>query len=424
MAELVNAVLAPALTNVRTAVWPQDPAVPLSPADAADAVLKGWLDPAAGAGEAAKSGVGSDAFDVLTKVTGEPPGIQELLFAFRRGLIDQERLVHGIRQSRLRNEWIDVIEALRISPIPASDAVDAAVENQIDRSEAEKIAYENGYDAHSFDILYHTRGRPPGPQELIDMVRRGFIAQDGKGQDVLSLEQGISESAIKDKWIPVYRHLLQYHPPPRAITALERHGAITPDQAKAMYQEAGLSPELAAIYSADASHLKTRADKLLAKSTVIELYTARVVPKDQAQAMLVALGYSAEESAFLFDLADLQRALKALGSAISRIGQYYIAVKIDKTTAVNALNALQVSAAQQDELIQIWELERMANVRIPTAAEIASAFHYKIIPQDEAQAELQRLGYSQYDAWLLLSVRAHEALPNKPTPGPSAGPPP
>ena len=409
LAELANAVLQPALVNVQNAIWPLDPSRPLSPADLADAVVRGHMDRDTATAEAAKSGIDKDPFAILLANTGEPPGIEQLLFAHRRKIIDTARLVAGIRQSRVRDEWIDVIEALSFVPLTASDAVDAAVENQIPRDQAVEIARQNGITEADFEILFNSRGRPPGPQELIELTNRGIIPETGTGPHELSLEQGISESAIKDKWIPAYYALREYLPPPRTVTALERDGAITREQAQALYVKHGLSVELAAAYAASASHAKLATDKKLAKDTVLQLYHERVISDAQVHDYLAALGYHPAEAQFLIDLTDLQRSVKAVNSAVSKISSLYIGHKIGRTDALNDLNALAIPPKQVDELIQTWDLEREANVRIPSEAQIAAAMHYQIITLEDAIAELQNLGYSAYDAWLVLSV--HEKAP-------------
>ena len=130
--------------------------------------------------------------------------------------------------------------------------------------------------------------------------------------------------------------------------------------------------------------------------------------------MLGQLGYNAHEAAFLLGLVDMQRAVAAIDSAVTRIGTLYVGHKITATTATNTLNSLKLPASQVTELLATWELERAANVKLLTAAEVASALYYKVIDQATAQADLEALGYQAHDAWVVLSVRMHAPLPNEP----------
>ena len=262
---LINQATQPYQRDITYLVNDIDPNVVLDPVSLADAVVKGWITQADAAAEAKKSGIDGPHFDLIVKATGEPIALQEALFAWRRGYIPFDAPEPGapsvetaIKTSHVANLWSDTIRQLGIVPLGVADAVDAVVEGQIPYAEGEKIAYQNGVDAAGFLILFNTRGRPPAPGELIDLVRRGYIPMQGTGPTVTSLMQGIYEGATKDKWEPLYEKLTEYLPPPRTITALERAGVITQQQATALYVQSGLSAQLAAAYSADASGQKTR----------------------------------------------------------------------------------------------------------------------------------------------------------------------
>jgi hypothetical protein len=414
--QIIAPLLAPTVQEIGNLVYQHETTAPLSPAEAALAVIRGTWTEDRGAKEASYSGVSSELFDVMYKNTGEPISIEQGLFLLRRGKITPDQMQQVIRESRVRPEWAQAILDLEFLPISASDAVDAAVENQMTYLDAVAVASENGVTPADFDILYHTRGRPPGPMELVDMVRRGFIPVDGIGKDVRSLEQGISESAIKDKWIEEYKKLLVYLPPPRTITALERAGSITPEQATQLYQQHGLSPELAAAYSLDASRQKTARHRDITEAQVLSMYQAHFLTGPQASGLLEALGFTAQETATLLAWEDVQRELKAINTALSRLHTLYTSRKIGTTTLHNSFNALGVAPAQVDELLRIWTLERDARVATLTAAQIATAFQHTIIDQPTAVQALQDLGYSAFDAWLYLSQHLHTALPDQPAP--------
>lgn len=418
LGQLISPLVTPMTQELSNLLNSRFTQAPLSPEVAADLVLKGWISEAEGQGIAAQSAISGDAFRKLLDAAGEPPGLLQLLEAYRRQIIDQPRLVKGIRESRVRDEWIDVIEALGFVPIGLSDAVDAAVENQIPYADAEHIGYQNGIKPADFRILFNTRGNPPAPSELIELVRRGFIGMTGTGPDALSLQQGISEGATKDKWIPAFEKLVDYHPPPRTVTALLRHGSLDHATALQLFKDAGLSDTLAAAYVADATNQKLAGQKELARGTILQLYGARVIDEATATSLIETLGYTAQEVAWLLAYEDMARELKAVNSAVTRIGTNYIAHRLGDTAALNALNALAIPHAQVDELMTTWRLGRSANVRIPSEAQIVDAHHYQIIDQATAVAELGVLGYAPHDAWLLLSVREHAKLPDEPAPGP------
>lgn len=425
--QLISPILAPVVQAISSHVWEGATSagggvvsVPLSPAEAALGVLRGNIDPGTGASIAGKSGVDGDDFQRMVDNTGEPISPQEALFLFRRGKIDQARLVHAIRQSRVRNEWIDAVEMLVTQPISAADAVAAAVQEQISVAEATRIAYENGVTADDFTILFNTRGRPPGIEQVVELVRRGIVPAKGTGPDATTLEQAVHESDLKTKWEPAIQALLQYIPPPRTVTALLRAGSITQEQALQLFKDAGLSQELAAAYVADASHTKVAAEKALTKETITQLYTERLITQPQAQAMLAQLHYTEQESAFILQLGDLQRHAKVYNAAVTRIGSLYVNRRIEARAASAALDSLGVPAAQRDEYLTVWALERASNLKILSEAVIASAWAKGVIGDDEAMAQLEAHGYTARDSWIYLAVHAKGVGPATPIPAPDA----
>lgn len=419
--QIAQAILAPPLLDVQQRMFQALPDVALSPAQLADLTLKNWIPRAIAESEAAKSGINPEWFDQMVNDTGEPLALQSLLEAWRRGFIGWDggaagdnSVIDGIRQSRIRDQWAPVIEKLRDILIPITDAVAATIRGQIPYAEGEAIALQNGLPAADFRILVNTAGNPPGPQELITLTRRGLIPVEGVGPDALTLQQGIYEGDQKDKWFPLYVKLMEYLPPPRTITALERAGVITSEQATKLYQQQGLTAELAAAYSRDASSTKLAKTKTLAEGTVLNLYRGGVIPESEAATLLGALGYTSQEGAWILAWEDLHRELAALNSAVTKIGTLYINRKIGATTAIAAMGTLGLPHAQQTELLRVWELERQSVVKVLTPAEIGDAVKYAIMDQATGQAALESLGYEPYDAWVRLSLSQNAALPGAP----------
>lgn len=419
--QLIAPLLAPIAQAESDRVWEVATSagggIPLSPAELALAKLRGNLQGIDPYNEAGKSGTDGKRFDVLYGNTGEPISIEQALFLLRRGKVNQDFIAQVVRESRLRPEYLQCVLDLQTVPLSPSDVVDAAVENQMTYLDAASVAFQSGVTPEDFDTLFHTRGRPPGPMELLELVRRGIIPEQGIGKDVRSLEQGISESAIKDKWIPAYYALREYLPPPRTVTALERAGAITPEYAHQLYMDAGLSDQLATAYSLDATKSKTARVRELTESQLLTMYRSGYLDAATTTSGLEVLGYTAHEIATLLGWEDVQRQLKAVNAAIAKLQALYVAHKIGRNTVTHGLNQLGLPSAQVEELLVVWTLEREAKVATLSAATIAEALKEQIIDQDQAMQALSELGYVPWDAWLYLSVHLKVALPNPPAPG-------
>src|SRR5579863_5416065 len=130
--QIAAAILAPPMQAVQQQMFSALPVTPLSPAQLADLVLKGWYDEPSAAKEAAKAGITADRFHQMIEDAGEPPALQMLLEAYRRGFISWEgddvngtSVAVGIKQSRLRDQWTDMVQQLVTQVIPVGDAVAA-----------------------------------------------------------------------------------------------------------------------------------------------------------------------------------------------------------------------------------------------------------------------------------------------------------
>jgi len=379
----------------------------LPPALLADAVLRGWMQQAEAEIEAAHQGVTADRFQIMVDETGEPPGLMQLLEAFRRGFIDSARLAHGIKESRVRDEWLDVVEKLRYVPPAAAEAIEGAVKGHLAYDEAKAKAEIAGLDPAEFDWRYKTTGNPPGAMELLALLNRGAISED----DVRgALKQGHLADAYIDTVLLLRRRMIGEG----VLLQAQQSGNISTADVLTYLQDLGYNATDSALLAATGSRAKIGADWQLGKTLVMEQYDLGLLSEDAAKAYLLTVGYDAHEADSIIAVADLAKEFAAQRTAVGKIQTLYVNHKMDAVTARAALITLGVPHGQVDQVLAVWTLERESNVRALTPAEIADAVYYQIMPQATGQTLLEGLGYSPYDAWVMLSLRAHTALPNAP----------
>lgn len=424
--QILGAGLAPALQEITNDVNSLSQQVPISPADLADLVVRNYLEIGAALDQAKKSGVSEADFALLVKNAGAAPDTTMLMEGFRRRVLGWDAsqnglpsVLDGIREGRLADKWAPLIQALGEVPIGVADAVDGVVENQISFDQGAQAAYENGLSRENFQILVDIRGNPPGPAELMEMVRRAIIPVDGTGPNVLSLTQGISEGATKDKWIPALKQLLTVLPPEGRVTALLRAGSITLDQAISYYKLLGYDQTVAAGFAHEASHTKTAAARELAKGDLEKLYADKLIDAATFTSLAGALGYNATEAGDLMAIQDMHAATVVADAAITRIRGYYIARKIDDQTTTAALSSLKVPADASARYLAAWRIDRDSNVKLLTEAQVVDAWNMGLIDDAQAYSSLQALGYTPFDAWVLLSLKNKGPLPGAPAPGPN-----
>ena len=370
--------------------------LPVSPADAALALLRSDISQAEAEGIAAESGIDAHAFNILVGNTGEPPGTQQLLEGYRRGFIDEAQLVRGIKQSRYRNEWIPLLEALRFEPMSVADAVNAAVQDQLPAADAQVIAEQNGLEPSAFPVLLNTAGEPLSRTEMEQLFNRGLVTQ-------AQVEQALRESRLKNKYVSDAFALHTKIIPIFSIQSALRYGGITDQRAIESLTAEGYSHTDAAaiVSSASMERLKAFRDKVVASTE--QLYEDNLITAAAASEAITSMGYTSDEVNFIIQAAELRRQAKLIEQGVNAIRSKFLAHHLTENAASGLIDQLGVPANQRDQLLAVWSLELSAYTRDLTPAQVIKAVKLQIITPDDGLARLQFMGYSQDDANLLLN---------------------
>ena len=393
----------------------------LSPADAASAVVRNFLTGTEGTQIAGQNGVDSQTFSTLVQLSGDAPAPGQLAEALRRGAIPETgtgaaavSFQQGIAEGRLADKWAPVIKDLAKSwPTPV-DALDAWVKGQLTEAEARDLYAQLGGDLQFLPWLYHSIGEGPTPLEAASLANRGIIGWSGSGPDKTTYEQAVHESRYRDKWQDAYRELARYIPAPGEIITFLAHGAITKDDATQLLAHHGMDAQVIEAYLNEAELTALSDYRGLTISSVISLYHAHLISTDLATQILATLHVAPQAASLLLAYDDMRQATDSVTKAVSRIGTLYTSHKIGAPTAREALTRLEVPPDAIEAVLADWEIEASANVRTLTEAQITDAWYYGIIDQPTAMDELQAIGYTAFDGWVLLSVKAKGPLPGKP----------
>jgi hypothetical protein len=111
-------------------------------------------------------------------------------------------------------------------------------------------------------------------------------------------------------------------------------------------------------------------------------------------------------------VADIKRERKLIDAAITPLRSKYIARHIDESEASNLLDKIHLPSSQRDLLLDYWAVDRAAQTKTLTEAQIIAANKLGLIPDADAEKRLISLGYNLEDARILLDSekgRAHPA---------------
>jgi hypothetical protein len=208
----------------------------LTPADAALAVLRGDITEDQGRFIALENGITYKNFDILIANTGEPPGAAELQEALRRGFISEETFKVGIRQSRVRDQWIQTLLDLRYSPLNTADAVNAYVEGYVTEDIVKSIADQNGLEPEQYKILIQAAGDPLSYTDMMRLWRYGKATEN-------DVKAALKRGRLKDDYIDFALALKDS--PMTVADAIEARvqGYLTPEQSADIAAMNGLRPE-------------------------------------------------------------------------------------------------------------------------------------------------------------------------------------
>lgn len=396
----------------------------IPPADAASAVVRHFMTAGDGAAEAAKSGVDAGLFETLTHLAGDAPAPGQLAEALRRGLVARDgtgpastSFTQGIAEGRLADKWTGVIEGLaKIWPTPA-DALRATLQGQVSMDEGRALYERLGGDPQFFTVMFDTEGSAPTPLEAADMALRGIIPWDGTGPEATSYEQAFLEGPWRNKWSKAFRDAADEIPTVGQITEYLRYGITDKATSAAELAKRGVTGDHAQWALDYAEAVSTFDFRGLTLSSVMNALTANIINEQEARQTLTDMHVSDKAAGLLISYTKMQRAVSQVTTAVSHIGSLYIARKINPDTARKALAQLNIASDAAAEILATWDLESQVTVATLTPTQIVDAWEYSVLDNDEAMAELENIGYTPYDAWVLLSIKAKAPLEGKPARG-------
>jgi hypothetical protein len=369
---------------------------PVSVADAALAVLRGNITQAQGETIASENGFTADSFQMIVDNTGEPPGTDQLLEAYRRGFIDKATLERGILQSRYRDEWIPTIEALRYSPMSTADAVDAVIQNHLTADQATSIADQNGLTPGVVDTLIETAGEPLSRTEMSDLYNRGLATQ-------AEFDQALNESRLKPKYTDLAFQLRTRILQPAELSRAVFNGVLDSKSAVTKAMEVGYSADDATLLVNSDIASKTKSYRDAVVTAIDTLYLDGIISQSDATSGIVAMGYSTMEASLIVQAADFRRQATVITTAVHGIRTKYLGHHITTNQATGYLNSMGLPSAQVSFLTSVWEIEAGAYTKLLTETQIVQAVGQKLITANDGLARLVALGYSTGDATLLMN---------------------
>lgn len=315
------------------------------------------LDPLA---EAAASGINSQRLFVETGIVGLPASPDEAARATFRGIIDRVDFDRAISEGNTRNEWGETIfEAAR--QIPTShEFVEDTLRGWSDQAAMYAGAAQHGMSEGDVDLLFRISGRPLSWHQVWIGLARGGIYDGPTDAIDPAFLKALQESNIRPEWYNLAWAQRYSYPAAFVLKNLVSSGDITQADAEQVLLFEGWEPTFAAKAAAAWAGGATSSS-----STPTKTYTT---------------------------------------SAVRAISKNYIDSQISEDEAASDLTALGVTAAEQSNLFEIWDVTRKAAVKHLTAPQVKAAYRTGVLDEPTALARLEQLDYSAADATTYLAT--------------------
>lgn len=384
----------------------------VSPAALANMVVRGVITQQQGRDQAAKSSVVAEDFDRLVQLTGNPPGIEQVLTLWNRGQATEADVDQAMRQSDLKPEWFDLVKQLRFIRPSVSDEIRFAVRDVYTPATASRYrllegfpeefaakAAELGFSREDAEHAWMAHWQLPSPQQGYAMRHRGIIETDDE------LEQLLTSLDYVPYWRDKLMQLNHLVPGRIDLRRMFKANVIDREEVRQGYIRLGYSPEDAETLTVFTEREKTQgsADRDLTKSEILALYAGGITTEAETRGWLTEMGYDSAEVDALLNLSEARRMAQFARAAVAKIHTLYVAHRLTTTEATTDLDQLGIDPTARDDLIELWTIERDANMRDLTQAQVIAALKKSVITGNVAHAKLMQLGYSDQDARIVIS---------------------
>jgi hypothetical protein len=366
----------------------------LTPADLAMARQQGFINDQEQHAHTIIQGLTVGDADLLFEMSGLPPGAEQMIELWRRGLIDEARVRQALIEGHIKIKYADDVLKLKMQPLSASIAAEALIRQRIPESQAIAIAEKNGITQEDFLLWSNMLGRPIATGQALQLARRGEFT-------FTQFKEAVARSDVRTEYADDLWKLRRVIPPLFQVSRLLAAGSIPRSLGVKYIMEDGYDAELAHAIADAAGKHKTAKTRDLAATQIDALYESGLETRKWAIDALIGLGYDANEAEWHLELLEAKRLLAALQSDLSLIHRSYVNHKITEEQAQQNLDKLQMRTEARDLLLQTWTNERTHNIARLTNAQIGMALKHANMPRAEAVRRWQENGYPLDDAqWL------------------------
>jgi hypothetical protein len=281
---------------------------PMSIADAVNAVVQGHMDYNTGASIAQQNGLEPGQFDTLYQTAGAPLSRTELNDLYNRGMVGSDVVVQGLRESRLKDKYVQDAFALRRRLLEPRSLGEAVNNGAMDHATAVRKAMESGFNADDAAYLVNAasnRKMQSYREKVISQAEKlytdGAMNETQFTQLVVSMGHSDAEAQMIARSADLDREQRAFTSATNAIRSklISRHidKAGASSRLDAIGMQAVQRDYLLGIWELEES-ANTRE---LTTAQILKAVKNQIFTPDQGAERLIGMGYSVEDTTVLLE---------------------------------------------------------------------------------------------------------------------------
>lgn len=432
-----QALQASGISAYQQASYIASPVTPLSPPELAQAVVQNQIGIEWAREHAARSGLTDELFDIIIHTTGSPLPGDQMLELWRRGVVDEAGVDQALRESRLKNQYIEPFKKLRFVLPSPSDLVRFLVRDAFDDTVAGDLGTDTGftdkYKPELFDQVglsadlalryWRAHWQLPSPTALFNMHHRtsdeptfqsepvqlpsGRVVHRLISQDFLRRTLQIND--LLPPFLDKYR-AISFDPLTRVDARRMFHaGIIDADDLYRTYLDEGYDTvnarRLVDWQTADKADAEKR-DRARHYAPVLaqirDFYREGLIGEQDATTQLTELEVPTDVIGLWIRSEDLARSRRRASAVRDGLHRLYVAGFLSEEDARNRLSGDGYTGTELDRLFEDWHVDlefrehsdEEKQARELTKANVLDAYKERAISREEAASLLVGLRHS------------------------------
>lgn len=279
---------------------------PMSTADAVNAAVQGHMDQGEAQRIADENGLMPGHYDVLYQTAGAPLSRTELNDLYNRGVIGSDVVTQGLRESRLKDKYVQDAFALRRRLLEPRTLGEAVNNGAITHDQAIRHAMEAGYTAQDASVLIGAASnrkmqsyREHLVSEVENLYMEGAMSEAQAKSSIASLGHSDAEIQLILETANYKREQRAFQGAVNAIRSRLVSHHIDKGKASSLLDGIGMTAiqrdYLLKIWELEASaNVRT-----LTEAQIIRAIKLQTLTTDDGLKRLIQLGYSEEDAALL-----------------------------------------------------------------------------------------------------------------------------